>query len=91
MGTSLGLREKLASVWPLLDERIRRLMAASEARAFGRGGIAEVSRACGLSRNAIARGMQEIAAGAALAPGRVRRPGGGRKHAYPVDTPTPHM
>jgi len=54
-------------------------MAASEACAFGRGGIAEVSRACGLSRNAIARGMQEIAAGAALAPGRVRRPGGGRK------------
>lgn len=54
-------------------------MAANEARAFGRGGISEVSRACGLSRNTIAMGMQEIAAGVALAPGRVRRPGGGRK------------
>ena len=54
-------------------------MAANEARAFGRGGISEVSRACGLSRDTIAMGMQEIAAGVALAPGRVRRPGGGRK------------
>jgi hypothetical protein len=89
MGTSLGLREKLASVWPLLDERMRRLMAASEARAFGRGGIAEVSRACGLSRNAITRGMQEITAGVALPPGRVRRPGGGRKSVIEHDPGLP--
>ncbi|MEK7836589.1 MAG: ISAzo13 family transposase, partial [candidate division NC10 bacterium] len=40
----------LASVWPLLDERTRRLTAANEARALGRGGISEVSHACGLSR-----------------------------------------
>jgi len=79
MGTSVRLRARLASVWPLLDERTRRLMAANEARALGRGGISEVSRACGLSRNAVARGLQEIAAGVALPPGRVRRPGAGRK------------
>jgi len=78
MGTS-GLQAKLASVWPLLDERTRRLIAANEARALGRGGIADVSRACGLSRKAIAKGIQEIDAGTALPPGRVRRPGAGRK------------
>ena len=78
MGIS-GLRSKLAGVWPLLDERTRRLMAANEARALGRGGISEVSRACGLSRKAIAKGIGEIDAGTALAPGRVRRPGAGRK------------
>jgi len=73
------LRAKLASVWPLLDERTRRLMAANEARAAGRGGISEVSRACGLSRKAIAKGIKEIEAGTAPAPGRVRLAGAGRK------------
>jgi hypothetical protein len=54
-------------------------MAANEARAWGRGGISEVSRACGLSRKAIAKGIREIESGAALSQGRVRQPGGGRK------------
>ena len=69
----------MAKLWPLLDERTRRLMAANEARAAGRGGISEVSRACGLSRKAIAKGIKEIEAGTAPAPGRVRLAGAGRK------------
>ncbi|MFZ1984736.1 MAG: ISAzo13 family transposase, partial [Desulfatitalea sp.] len=36
------LQEKLTGVWPLLDERTRRLTAANEARALGRGGISQV-------------------------------------------------
>jgi hypothetical protein len=76
---SAEIHTKLAGVWPLLDERTRRLMAANEARALGRGGISVVSHACGLSRKAIAKGIREIHAGSALAPGRVRRPGAGRK------------
>ncbi|MGH2371905.1 MAG: ISAzo13 family transposase [bacterium] len=79
METSSGLEAKLSSVWPLLDERTRRLMAANEARALGRGGISEVSRACGLSRKAIAKGIKEIDGGTALPAGRVRQPGAGRK------------
>ena len=74
-----ALQEKLASVWPLLDERARRLFAASEARAIGRGGIAEVSRACGLSRKTVAKGIKEIESGEVLSPGRIRKPGAGRK------------
>jgi hypothetical protein len=66
-------------MWPLLDERTRRLTAANEALALGRGGITEVSRACGLSRKAIAKGIKEIEVGAAPPPGRVRQPGAGRK------------
>jgi hypothetical protein len=38
-----------------------------------------VRRACGLSRKAIAKGIREIAEGAVLVEGRIRRPGGGRK------------
>ena len=79
MKTRAELQAKLASVWPLLDERIRRLMAANEARALGRGGISEVSRACALSRKAIAKGIQEIEGGTAPPPGRIRQPGAGRK------------
>ncbi len=54
-------------------------MAANEARAAGRGGISDVSRACGLSRKAIAKGIKEIESGTAPAPGRVRQAGAGRK------------
>jgi len=79
MKNSSELQEKLAGVWPLLDERTRRLMAANEARSRGHGGISEVSRACGLSRKAIAKGIKEITAGTAPPRGRVRQPGGGRK------------
>ena len=79
MGTVAHLQQKFASVWSLLDERTRRLMAASEARTMGYGGISQVRRACGLSRKAIAKGMREIEAGTPLPPGRIRRSGAGRK------------
>ena len=79
MQDALALQRKFADVWPLLDERSRRLMAATEARAIGHGGVSQVSRACGLSRKAIAKGIAEIAEQAVLPPGRIRRPGAGRK------------
>jgi hypothetical protein len=60
------LRRKFVSVWPLLDERGRRLMAASEALSLGYGGVSRIRRACGLSRKAIAKGIGEIAAGIAM-------------------------
>ena len=63
-------------------------MAASEATALGFGGVSVVHRACGLSRRAIAAGIQEIEQGAALAPGRIRRPGGGRK---PITVSDPQL
>ena len=72
------LRRKFSGVWSLLDERGRRLMAASEALSLGYGGISRIRRACGLSRKAIAKGIQEIADGDSM-PGRIRRSGAGRK------------
>jgi len=59
------LRRKFASVWRMLDERTRRLMAASEALVLPYGGVSRVHRACGLSRNAIAKGIREIQSGGA--------------------------
>ena len=69
---------KFRTIWPHLDERTRRLTAASEAKSLGRGGVSLVSRACGLSRKAIHKGIREIEAGITWS-GRIRRPGGGRK------------
>jgi len=61
-----------------LDERGRRLFAAAEVRAAGRGGLALVSKITGLARSTINRGEDDLD-GAPLAAGRVRREGGGRR------------
>jgi hypothetical protein len=58
------------------DERGRRLFAASETRAAGWGGLAAVSIITGLARSTIERGLKDLDA-PALAPGRIRRKGGG--------------
>ena len=71
--------ERFRALAPELSERGRRIWAASEARVLGRGGIAAVSRASGISPNTIRKGLREIDAGERLEEGRVRRRGGGRK------------
>lgn len=76
-----AIRARLAALSPFLDERTRRLVAASEARAAGRGGIAATSVATGVARSTIGRGLTELAAGRDDRPGWVRRPGAGRKPA----------
>jgi Rhodopirellula transposase DDE domain len=76
--TLTELTAKFRAIWPHLDERTRRLTAATEAKAVGYGGVTLVHRACGLSRKAIRKGIQEMEAGVRLE-GRIRRPGGGRK------------
>ena len=88
MTVEQGLRRKFTAVWPLLDERARRLLAASEALALPVGGISRVHRACGLSRNVIAKGIREILERAVLSPGRQRRPGAGRT---PITTTDPTL
>jgi len=79
------VRERFAALAPYLDERLRRLVAAAEAKALGRGGAAAVARATGVSRRAIALGLKELQEAPAVAPERVRRPGGGRKRLVDID------
>ncbi|OGQ21928.1 MAG: transposase [Deltaproteobacteria bacterium RBG_16_71_12] len=68
---------KYTVVAPLLNERARRLWAATESRSLGYGGDALVSAATGLARDTIRSGRREIERGV-QATGRVRRPGAGR-------------
>jgi hypothetical protein len=79
------LAQKFRPIWPLLDERTRRIMAANEAVGLGYGGVSMVHRACGLSRKAIAKGIREIQVGDCPWAGRIRRPGAGRKNLTVTD------
>jgi hypothetical protein len=78
------IAEKFASLESVLDERARRLWAAAEARAIGRGGISRVAEATGLSRITIRSGLRELSPSSPpldreASSGRIRRRGGGRK------------
>jgi len=83
-----ALRQKFDLIWPHLDERARRIVAATEAHQLGYGGISEVSRACGLSRVTITKGIQELDE-APLPTGRIRRPGAGRPTLLTLDPDLP--
>ena len=72
-------RERFLALSAHLDERGRSIFAATEARTAGYGGIAAVSQATGIAASTIGRGSVELSASDQLAPGRVRRPGGGDK------------
>ena len=78
-----AVKTKFAALAPLFDERLRRRWAAVEARSMGRGGIACLAAATGMSRTTIDTGLKELAANEAAGAhddsGRLRRPGAGRK------------
>jgi Rhodopirellula transposase DDE domain len=85
-----SIRDRYGKVTSNLTERSRRLFGASEALAFGYGGIEAVTRATGMARATIVKGIAEVRAiergeGPALAPTRSRPQGGGRKKATDKD------
>jgi hypothetical protein len=86
-GVDEVLAAKFAVLLPELDERQRRLLLGAEADALGRGGIARVMAASGMSRPTVTRGLAEVRAGetGGGGDGRVRRSGGGRKSLTETD------
>ena len=72
------VEERMSRIWPHLNERSRRMLAATEAMEIGYGGVTRVGRACGLSRVTITKGIAELTA-SPLSEERIRRPGGGRQ------------
>src|SRR5271165_2080774 len=76
-----ALRTRYRRIAGFLDERGRRLFAANEALALGRGGVTAVSAASGIARSTINRGIAELKAGSNELGEGVRRRGGGRKSA----------
>src|SRR5713101_991862 len=74
-----AVKRRFESLLPAVDERMRRLIAAAESLAIDYGGISIVSRATGVSRRAIARGIVELDKPPVPSGGAIRKPGGGRK------------
>jgi transposase len=76
---TVAIKARFEALAPFFGEGDRRLWAASEADAAGRGGILAVSAVTGIARSTIGRGLAELGHGEDQIPGRIRRPGGGRK------------
>jgi transposase len=80
------LAARFAVLLPHLNERQQRLALAVEARLLGHGGVRAVAQVAGVSETTVRQGVFELEAGEApFPPGRVRRPGGGRKAAAQQD------
>jgi transposase len=72
-----SLASHFKQLWPHLNERGRRMLAATEALRIGYGGVTQVAAACGLSRVTITKGIRELSE-TPLSLERVRRAGAGR-------------
>jgi hypothetical protein len=86
------IRRKFRQLQGALNERSRRLWAASEALEIGWGGVTAVAEATHMSPSTVRAGIAELNAPrrgkSALPPERIRRPGGGRRRAVLND---PHL
>lgn len=86
-----AIKRKYELLYTALDERSRRLWAATEASELGHGGMVAVAHATGLSERTIRRGyhdLQSLTPVRGPSPGRLRRQGGGRK---PLQTQDPAL
>ena len=84
MASESEIKQRFSQLGACLDERSRRLWAAAESAAHGRGGISLVARASGVSRRAIAVGLTELKKKPDRSPRTrlpIRQKGGGRKKA----------
>jgi hypothetical protein len=82
-----GIQLKFQALGPVMDERVRRQWAASEARLLPWGGISLVAMATGMSRNTVRAGIKELKERekTGVASPRIRRRGGGGKPLVQTD------
>lgn len=81
------MKNRILKMIPHLKEKQKRLYLASEAIAYGYGGIAEVMRISKVSRNTIKKGIKELESGK-ISLEKVRCDGGGRK---PIEVIYPNI
>jgi transposase len=82
---SKEIKQRFDSISPFINERQKRLFAATEASTIGYGGISIVSRAIGISRNSIALGYKELKNADIIDINKERKEGGGRKNLINTD------
>ena len=74
-----GVRRKYDDISFCLNERSRRMWAATEAKSFGWGGITVVSEATGIDPKTIRKGLLELDDKKRVPASRIRATGGDRK------------
>ena len=72
-----AIQERYEGIFSCLNERSRRIWAATEAKTYGWGGIMAVCEATGITDKTIRKGLQEL--GKHRNTERIREKGGGRK------------
>ncbi len=72
-------RRRYRQMASVLNEQSRRRFVALEAQSLGHGGVSAMSRISGLARSTIYRGFSDVSHKVSAPPGRMRKPGGGRK------------
>lgn len=80
------MKQRYDQLKPFLNEHQRRLFVATEALAYGRGGIAFVERELGVSHKVIQQGIRELEHPEQIDPSRIRKTGGGRKRTIDTDS-----
>ena len=89
METEKEIRARYNNLEWALDEKLRRLFAANEAKVYGHGGITLVQKATGVARNSIKQGIKELSSKKEklepVASHRIRKVGGGRKASVKTD------
>ena len=87
MSDAKSVARRFELIGAMLDERQRRCLAAAEALIIGRGVVSAVARATGMARGTIQAGVVELSQPKKkrLTPGRIRKPGGGRKRKVDID------
>lgn len=77
--TEIKIKEKFDNIASCLNERSRRIWAATEAMSIGWGGVAIVSKATGIDHKTIKKGKDELEVQDKLDFKRIRKTGAGRK------------
>ena len=72
-------RKRYREMAPVLNEQSRRRFVALEAQSLGHGGVSLMARISGLARSTIYHGRSDILDKVSAPPGRIRKPGAGRK------------
>lgn len=89
METEKDIRARYLNIEWALNERLRRLFAANEAKVYGHGGITLAQKATGVARNSIKQGLKELSNKeervVTSSPTRIRKVGGGRKASVKQD------
>lgn len=89
METEKEIRARYINIEWALNEKLRRLFAANEAKVFGHGGITIAQKATGVARNSIKQGLKELSNKeeriVSSPVTRIRKVGGGRKASVKKD------